>query len=873
MNYSKHSNNKKIKKIKSKSNKFTTLISTVFFRLLILSIILAIVVGASSVIGIANAIIDSVPEINFNNMIPKGYTSFIRDQEGNVIQELSVGDSNRIYVEIDEIPKHVRDAFVAIEDKRFYEHNGIDIKGIFRAMYINIKEGSLSEGASTITQQVIKNNVLTSDVSFERKIQEQYLAMKAEEFLTKDEILELYLNTAALAQGTLGVEAASKRYFDKDVKDLSIAEGAVLAGITQNPQKYDPVIHPQDNKDRQKVILKYMYKQGKISKTQYEVALREKVYDNIKLVNDDFQESSNYTYFVDEVIRNVISDLVELEGYSTTQATNLVYRGGLNIYITQDQEMQKIVDDEYANEENFPPFSDDYKALLRYDLSAKIGDEVKHFGEEKVCNSDEEAIAYMDQLKAEWLPEGAEIISEYHTITPEPQSSFVLIDYHNGHVKALAGGRGKKTGNSVFNRATQAERQPGSTFKVLAAYLPAIEKRGYTLAKVFDDSPYVIDMPGAGRYNPTNWYRHQKYDYWGLNSVRQGIKWSMNILAVKTIFDIGIETGFDMLKELGFTTITEQDKVLALPLGGLTTGVTLLELTNAYGAIANHGTYIEPILYTKVLNHDGSILIDKQQKTKTVMKETTSFLLTSALEDVMISGTGTTARFPGMHLTGKTGTTNQSKDLVFVGYSPYYVGGIWLGHDKPEPMYHNRYYHTYIWRNIMQRVHEGLEDKPFEMPEGITTANVCSISGKLPVAGLCDKDPRGSTIRAEYFAVGTVPTEKCDVHVKAKVCKESGLFPTEFCPEDSLEEKVFTSRLEPLNPESWDPARPPRIKDYEYELPTTMENEYCDVHTEENKGIKELNDLLKKVGDKIKEDKEKRENKRKEKDLDSLLND
>ncbi len=840
MNYSKHSNEKKIRKIKSKGNKITTLLSTLFFRILVVAVFVIIAVGISSVVGIVNSIIDSVPDVNFENMVPEGYTSFIRNQEGEIIQELSVGDSNRVYVEIDQIPKHVRDAFIVIEDERFMEHNGIDVQGIIRAFYINVKNKGISEGASTITQQVIKNNVLTSDVTLTRKLQEQYLAIKAEQILSKEEILELYLNTAALGKGTLGVQAASKRYFNKDVKDISIAEAAVIASTTNNPVANDPVRHPESNRKRQLKILNNLYEQKKISKYQYDVAVKEDVYGNVQLVNEEFEGSSNYTYFVDEVIRRVISDL-EQEGYSTTQATNLVYRGGLNIYITQDLAMQKIVDDVYKDESNYPPFREDYKAELQYTLSAKINGQVKHFYKEKVLRSDEAAVEYMNELKKEWLPEGSEIISEKHYIIPQPQSAFVLMDYHTGQVKAIASGRGEKIGNNIFDRATQAKRQPGSTFKPLAAYLPAIDQRGYTLAKVYDDAPYTIDMPGAGSYSPKNWFSHQKFNFWGLQTLRDGIKWSLNILAVKTIFDIGIDTGFETLKSLGFSTLEDTDRVLSLPLGGLTKGVTLLELTSAYGAIANNGTYVEPTFYTKVLNHDGSILLNKEPIKRTVMKETTSFLLTSAMEDVVRGGTGTSAKFPNMHIAGKTGTTSSNKDKLFIGYTPYYIGGVWIGHDKPERMKHRKSYQRIIWKKIMRQVHEGLKNKSFDRPNGIVSANICTVSGKLPVEGLCDSDQRGSTIKTEYFVAGTVPSETCDVHVKATVCKDSGLFPTEFCPPEALEERVFTSRLEPLNPENWDPSNPPRIRDFKYELPLSVENEMCNVHTLENSIIDDLN--------------------------------
>lgn len=840
MNFTKHSSNKKLRRINASNKKVTTLIGTSFIRILVFGIILLAVTGVAAGVGIANAIFDSAPDVDFEEMIPEGYTSFIKDSNGTIIQELSIGDANRIYVEIDQIPIHVQNAFIAIEDERFYEHNGIDMRGIFRAIFVNLREGDFSEGASTLTQQVIKNNVLSTEKSFQRKIQEQYLAIEAEKVLDKEEILELYLNTAALGRGTHGVQAASNRYFNKDISEVSIAEAAVIAGITQRPTEYDPVIHPENNRDKQLIILQYMYDQEMITREELTYAVAEDVYGHIQVVNQEFEENSDYTYFVDEAIRRVASDL-ELKGYLANQATNLIYRGGLSIYITQDLEMQDIIDTAFEKDENFPTFEDDYNAYLQYTATVlKADGTLKNYYQEEVLQTDEEALAYMDILKSEWVGEGDTLNSENYLIIPQPQAALVVLDYYTGHVKAMISGRGDKVGNNIFDRTTQAKRQPGSTFKVLAAYLPAIDTMGFTLGDVYDDVPYTIDVPGSGSYTPKNWYSNP-YNYWGLSTIREGIQWSMNILAVRTMFDIGIDTGFEYLKDLGFTTLVERDerngqtftdKVISLPLGGITDGVTLLELTSAYGTIANNGVYVEPIFYTKVLNHDGSILLLKEPETHTVMKETTSFLLINAMEDVVNSGTATIARFEGMHIAGKTGTTSDQKDLAFIGFTPYYVAGIWMGHDQPEKMIHNSSYHKVLWKDVMSQIHVDLEDKSFPMAEGIIRVAICKESGLLPAEGLCSEDPRGSAVRYEYFARGTQPKETCDVHVKATICIDSGLLPTEYCPLESLEERVFTARREPLNPESWDPANPPRIKDYEFELLMNQDEEYCNIHTE-----------------------------------------
>lgn len=843
MNFGKQSNKKKEESIKSNKKKTKKKVSSSFIKIAVYSILILGVIGVAAGIGIVKAIIDAAPEIDWEtDPVPKGYTSIVYDVDGNEIQKLHGEDANRIYAYIDDIPKYLQDAFIVTEDERFWDHKGIDLKGIMRAVFINIKDGELTEGASTITQQVIKNNVLSTEKTFERKIQEQYLAIQLEKHLTKEKILEYYLNTAALGRGTYGVQAAANRYFNKDVGELTIAESAVLACITQRPSYYDPITNAENNKAKQELVLKKMYKQKKITKEEYEEALAEDVYANIQLVSQSFDPQSDYSYFIDEVIRELADDLMNEKGYTENQAYNLIYRGGLSIYVTQDMKMQQVVDEAFTNEASFPKKSEDYSVKLMYTLSEEDAEEgLIHHYKEELFKTEEEANAYINELKSEWISENDKIAAENSLLVPQPQSAMVIMDYYTGHVKAITGGRGEKIGNQTFNRSTQAMRQPGSTFKILASYLPAIDTRGYTLGTVIDDVPFASKSGSGKTYRPKNWYNNQTFNYRGLSTVREGIKDSMNILAVKTLDDIGVQTGFDYLLNLGFTTLVDNEKIdgnvfsdknLPLALGGITRGVTPLELTAAYGAIANNGVYTEPIFYTKVLSHDGSVLLEKKPITRTVMKETTSFLLTNAMESVVTSGTGTLARFRNvnMPIAGKTGTTQDNVDLLFSGYTPYYVASVWMGYDQPQSMTFYTSYHSMIWRDVMEKIHSDLPRKEFVKPAGIVSAKICTESGKLAVDGLCDADPRGSRVKYEYFAKGTVPTESCDVHFKSTICSESGLFATEFCPEDTKESKVFISRPEPLVPESWDPNNPPRIADFQYELPASMVGEYCNIH-------------------------------------------
>ncbi|MFP4698050.1 MAG: transglycosylase domain-containing protein [Eubacteriales bacterium] len=856
MNFSKENNKKKQEKLKSKKHKIGNKINISFFRVLILGILLIAIIGVGTVLGAVKGIIDSAPNLEDVNIAPEGYTSIVYDQQGNEIVRLVGENSNRIYKEIDEIPEHVHNAFVAIEDERFWTHSGIDLKGIMRATFINIKEGDLSEGASTLTQQLIKNNVLSKEKSFKRKIQEQYLAIELEKEYSKEIILEHYLNTISLGQGTLGVQAAAFRYFNKDISELTIAESAVLAAITQRPEHYNPTKNPDNNQERQRIILKKMLEQEYITQEEYEEALNEDVYTNIQVINQEYDSGSSLSYYVDKAIDDIAEDLQTKNGMTEAQAYNKIYRGGLKIYIAQDSEIQKSVDDILNDEENYPPKEVDYAVLLeKYRLSIKNDDDtIDNYDENTLKNyfkaensnfdllfsNEEEALKYVDEYKNSLLENGGEVLGEVFNTTPQPQASMVIMDYHNGHVKAISGGRGEKKGNQVLNRATDTYRQPGSTFKVLASFLPAIDKAGFTLASIQDDVPY--QYPNGK--NVKNWYDTSRYTYnfRGLSTIRQAISYSMNIVAVKTLEDIGPQLGYDYLTKLGFTSIIDKQEIngrtysdigLPLALGGVTKGVSNLELTAGYGAIANKGVYVEPIFYTKVLDHNGDLILENNPSQQTVMKETTSFLLTNAMEDVLEpGGTATQSNFGNMPIAGKTGTTSDDKDVWFSGYTPYYIGTIWMGYDNNKTLNYNVAYHKYLWRDVMKKIHDNLDYKRFERPSGIISVDICTESGKLAVPGLCDEDPRGSTIKTEYFASGTEPTEECDVHQKFTICTEEELFATEYCPEELTEERVYIVRPEPIDPSLFDPARQPRIEDEDYEYPESMEGEYCTIHSE-----------------------------------------
>ncbi|MEG1291391.1 MAG: penicillin-binding transpeptidase domain-containing protein, partial [Lachnospiraceae bacterium] len=402
-------------------------------------------------------------------------------------------------------------------------------------------------------------------------------------------------------------------------------------------------------------------------------------------------------------------------------------------------------------------------------------------------DSQEAAQAAIDTYKSEIMAEGDIIVDNGESVifTLQPQSSLTLIDQTTGDVKAIVGGRGDKTGSRTLNRATKTTRQPGSTFKVLAAYAPALDTAGMTLATVQDDAPFAY-ANGTSLKNYDNSYR-------GFTTLRYAITKSINVVTVKTLTDISPQLGYDYLKNFGFTTLDSRDIGQPMALGGITKGVTNLELTAAFATIADGGTYIKPRFYTKILDHAGNVLIDNTPETHTVLKETTAFLLTDAMKDVISVGTGGAVNFSNMHIAGKTGTTTKNRDALFAGFTPYYTCSVWCGYDDNSPQKKSGMTSSpkTLWKNIMARIHEPLEDKDFPKPEGIVTAAVCKKSGKLAVEGLCDCDPRGSMVETEYFAAGTVPTEYCDHHVRATICTVSGMLANEHCPESSKQTGVY----------------------------------------------------------------------------------
>ncbi len=801
MNYGKRGISKVQKSLTSKTIKFKKMFFVTALKVILVVVLSTGVIGICLGIGAFKGILSSAPDVDPEAVLPQGFATVVYDAKGNELTKLVAANSNRSYEKMDKIPQYLADAFVAIEDKRFYEHNGIDIQGIIRAAFIVLQERDLSQGASTITQQIIKNNVFDnwtneSDIQkIRRKVQEQYLALELEKKMSKEQILEIYMNTINLGQNTLGVKAAAARYFNKQPYQLTLSECAVIAATTSNPSRYNPISHPEENMKRRETVLNYMKEQEFISQAEYDEAMADDVYSRISQVNQETENNSVYTYFVDEVTEQVLADLMEIKGFNETQAHRLLFSGGLSIYTTQDPDIQAICDEVYGNEENYP---ENTKWYLNYVLTiVKANGEKEnhstemfkaHYKEQNASfnllyDSKDAAYEAIEAYKHDVMAEGDKVEGERVTLTPQPQVSITVEDQSTGYVVAMVGGRGTKEASRTLNRASNTTRQPGSTFKVVSTYAPALDSAGLTLADVQNDAPYNY----AGGRPVKNWWGS---NYRGLLSLRYGIAQSANIVAVKTLTQISPQLGFDYLQNFGFSTMVdkrvEKDGTVVsdigqpLALGGITDGVTNMELNAAYAAIANKGTYIKPKLYTKIVDHNGNVLIDNTVPESTqVIKETTAWLLTNAMVDVVTSGTGGSVNFGNMAIAGKTGTTTDYKDVWFSGFTPYYTATTWTGYDNNVSMKSSKEKNLSktMWKAVMSRIHENLEYQSFPMAGGIVTASICSKSGRLPIAGVCD-----GCIKTEYFAEGTVPTEYCDVHYFSNVCLYSGLAASDECP-------------------------------------------------------------------------------------------
>ena len=803
-------------------------------------------------IGFVRGAIDAAPSLDIIDVQPQGYASQIYDADGNLMQTLVMEGSNREEVSFDQLPDDLVNAFIAIEDSRFYEHNGIDLKGILRAAYVGITNGRFSEGASTITQQLIKNNVLQGGYEtnmadkLRRKIQEQFLAVKLEDQLdSKETILEYYLNTINLGGNCLGVQTAANRYFGKNVWELTLSECSVLAATTSNPSRYNPLTHPKENAVRRKIVLEKMYEQNFITYDQKNDALDDDVYSRIQTVNNTTSGSTVFSYFTDAVYNQVCDDLQSKLGYSASQSYKLLYSGGLQIYSTMDPSIQSIVDEEVNNADNY--ISSTGSRLLEYSLNYALtvchadgsestyteNDLISYFQSEKkqatfanIYASKEDIYRSVREFKASLLISGDSVTSE--TIIPilEPQESVVVMNQSNGQIAAISGGRGEKEGSLTLNRALHCSRQPGSISMILSTFAPAIDSCGATLASTYYDAPYL-----SGNQQVLNWWGNP---YLGYNNIRQAITYSMNVIGARCLTSlVSDSTAYDYLElfGLGSADLFETSSSLASTSQSYT--VTNEMLTAAFASIANDGIYQKPTYYTKVLDRQGNILLESVPSQTRIIKSSSAALLTSAMEDVIssdssyyyqygITPTGTLCQVDSMTLAGKSGTTTSGSDVWFIGYSPYYTCGIWSGYDDSKVLSNGTEYHKTIWQKIMARIHTDLDNKDFIFTDELESAKICSKSGLLAVDGVCNSSSSNASVYTEYFAPGTAPTSYCDRHYALRICTESGKSATKYCPGDLVVQRVY------LHIDDSDLSSG-TTTDSDYLAPSNLQS--CDIHT------------------------------------------
>lgn len=722
--------------------KSLSLLMIILLTILIVGIITGIVVGAVFFKYIVNNVDGSIDISGIAFTLEQSTSIYYVDERGNQIEieeEKLHGSENRTWAPYSAIPQQLSNAFIAIEDKRFRSHNGVDIKRSLKAfVYFFLPTSESAGGGSTITQQLIKNITKEDDVKIQRKVQEMLRALNLEKQYDKNEILEMYLNTIYLSQNSYGVQTAAKAYFGKELSELSLVECAALAAIPKSPTKYDPIRNPDENLKRRRSVLTLMHEQGMITLEQFNEA-----YKIEELTFAREAEETNtviHSYYVDAVIDNVIKDLSEKYGYSSEIASRVLYSGGLKIVTAMDPFVQETIDSVFSRTDH--RFLDNASGIL-------------------------------------------------------PQASMVIVDPESGAVLGLAGSLGEKTANRSLNRATQSRRQCGSSIKPLTAYGPALDKGLITYGTVLDDTPYeTFTAKNSPTGKPRAWPTNAAGGFRGLVTMNYAVNKSLNTIPVKLVDMLGVENSFKFLTEdLEFSSVVERvvtqsgdvlsDKGLApLALGGFTYGVTTMEMAAGFTMFANRGIYSSPMLYHQVLDNQNVVILSQTENKKIVIKESTAYIMTKMLQNALVDGTGRyltlgkkSAGTPMVDVAGKTGSTNDDRDRYFVGYTPYYVGACWFGYDSNKSLagFNTTTAGTNnpaltLWDYVMIKLHQNIEKtnggmfRSFSRPSNIVEVEYCIDSGKLP-SEACSHDPRGKRTDIGYFELGTEPREECDTHV------------------------------------------------------------------------------------------------------------
>ena len=778
-NKSKHSKDTKEKNIKTtnktkskKKRNIKKIILITFLVLFILGIILAGVL-----IGTFFGMFGDELKIEKKDLIVGATNSKVVDKDGDLLAVIA-GDEKRQVISLDEMAPYLPKAYVAIEDERFYTHHGVDIKRTLGAIVTYVLNGGNSSfGGSTITQQLVKNITEEDDRGgidgIIRKVKEWARAYNVEKMLSKTQILELYLNILFVGGPQLhGVELGAQYYFDKSAKDLSLAECAFMAGINSSPNYYRPFDTDDEEmvdkiKTKTKVVLNKMKELGYIeNEEEYNEAIKE-VEDGLEFKKGTIT-TSNLSYHTEAALNEVIEDYMEEKGCTRDLAEIYIYSSGLTIYTTQDTDVQERMEEEYE--------------------------------------------------KSKWIDKSTKDSSK------TSQSAMVIIDHETGYVVGTVGGLGEKTVPFGLNRATQSVRQTGSAMKPLAAIGPALEEGIITAGTVYDDVPTSFSG-----YTPKNYYSGYK----GLSTIRYAIEISQNIVPIKVLAELGINKSISFLEDAGITSLVSakdnkehNDESLPLAIGGLTNGVSPLEMAGAYAMIANDGVYIEPTFYTKVEDSSGNTVLETEQESKRVMTEANSYILKNILTQPVTGSEGTArvCAISGMDVAAKTGTTDQDFDRWLCGFTPYYAAAVWYGFDDNETIRRSTNPCSQIFANIMKDIHKDLEKARFDVPDNIVKVTICKSSGLLATDD-CKNAINGNCAYTEVFVDGTQPTDTCTTHVKERVCEnENGKYvlANEWCPD--AKEVVFITRPNSDEDTSWKQAN-----DAKYMLPT----EKCTRHEKE----------------------------------------
>ncbi len=777
---SSNNNNEKTKKVKTvkdnNKNKKTKqkgkhpklmLALKVILTILIICVIIVAGVVAGVIFGLFGDSFD------ISKLEIKNQNSTIVDSDGNLLATLN-GDENREIISLEEMGAYLPKAFVAIEDERFYKHSGVDIKRTLGATIQYILRGGKSNyGGSTITQQLIKNSTKENEKDWTRKVKEIVRAYQVERVMSKDQILESYLNIIPLGGGgknVHGVQIAAKYYFDKKPSELSIAQSAYLAGINNAPNTYNPF---RENPNTEKInnrttdVLWKMEQLGSITKEEYNKA-KEEVNNGLEFKQGTISDGTNLDWHTESLITQVIEQMMEEnKGLDYQAAKTNLYGGGYTIYSTQIKRIQEAVQEEFN--------------------------------------------------KDTYIVKGRQKDKDGNLLHEQTQAAMVIIDHHTGYVVGCAGSLGPKNVSFGLNRATSGNiAQPGSAIKPLATIAPSLQEGIITAASVYDDTP-----KSYGSYVPHNSYA----GYRGLLNIREMITISSNVPEVKLLQKLTPKKSIEYMKKMGLN-MDGQDEALSLVLGGTKHMLSPLEMAGAYAMIANDGEYIEPTFYTKVVDQNGKVILQAKQRKERVLSEQNAYIEKTILKGPVegAGGTAGSARISGMDVGAKTGSTNDYADRWLCGFTPYYTAATVFGYDLTDEPIHYTGKITgnvaaKIWGAVMKNVHKGLDSKTFEKPSGLVTATVCKDSGLL-ANELCAQDQRGSRAYSEIFVKGTAPTKTCDCHVKLKICKDTGKLANEFCI--NVEEKVFITRPNSDTDTSWKQA-----SDAQYMAPT----ENCDQHT------------------------------------------